>query len=87
MVWAIDDRNSVIQEIKALGAEALDAWDLIEPVLIDMPYPVNQNLHIYHLDDGNYAVWLPGTNVRVAYRINAARNILLLGVQSMEDEP
>ena len=86
MIWDIVDPDAVIEDIKEFGPDVLEAWDQIRPVLMDLPYPPNENLRIKPLAERTYQVMLFPEQVWVAYFVDDDKNLRLLDVVRIPDD-
>ena len=70
MTWILTDPDEVIDDIKSLGPDFLEAWETISPVLLELPYPRSDELlRIKIVTDHTYQVMLFPHQAWVSYRV------------------
>jgi hypothetical protein len=84
VVWQIEDQHGIENEIQSMGDTVWRNWkDLVRPHLLEDPTPTNNNLKWDETFEDQ--VWIPETNVYVAFEADNAR-VYLLGTVDITDD-
>jgi hypothetical protein len=85
MAWEISDIYGIEDEIRARGEHVWGSWEYVLPVFLDDPYPSNQYARVSESKLG-YLLWIPQSEVYVAFFLTDDDHVLLLRCGDLEEE-
>jgi hypothetical protein len=85
MAWEISDPYGVEDQIQARGRHVWESWEYMRPIFLDDPYPTNQHVRVTESIQG-FQVWVPQSEVYVAFFLTDDHHVLLLDSKDLEEE-